>query len=145
MDCLATSSPCRANLNEATARAWRLRAGAEMFSALHPYRTVGMMVIATDTSGNDVAETRQRVVRDGAVRFGADVRCRVWSVEDSTPFVVVPQGARPRACRWASRPPTDYPPALRASASSDVRSGLSERMDLSLTYSGQRAIVVSRG
>jgi hypothetical protein len=38
-----------------------------MFSALDPYSNVGIMdATATDTSGNDVAVSLQRVVRDGA-------------------------------------------------------------------------------
>jgi len=77
-----------------------------------------MIVITTDTSGNDVPETRQRVVRDGAVRFGAGVRCRTWRRPKTVSTSSFPRVQGPRACRWASRPPTDYPPAPRASASS---------------------------
>jgi hypothetical protein len=118
-----------------------------MFSALHPYSSGRMMIMtAADTSSNGVRVAQQRVVRDGAVRIIGAVRCSIWrrstagrGLSSSFPME---QGLEPAAGRRARR--ADYPPACRASASSDVRVGLFERMDLS-PISEQRAIVVSRG
>ena len=81
---------------------------------------------AADTSSNGVRVMQQRVVRDGAVRIFDAVRCLVWrrSTAARGPSSSFPmeQGLEPAA--WRRARPADYPPAYRASASSDVRSGL---------------------
>jgi hypothetical protein len=109
-----------------------------MFSTLHPYSTEHMMIMtAADTSSNGVRVTQQRVVRDGAVRIIGAVRWSVWrrsAAACGSSSFPMEQGLEPAAGRRARQ--ADYPPAYRASASSDVRSGSSERMDLSTPIQG---------